>query len=477
MIEQAVHILKKDVRGLWPEIGLLLLTLGAIVALDGYWIYPVWMPAGAVAAFLVVRLVHFEPFSGEGLFWATRPYRPGALISAKLAFIVLFVSLPVALAQLLLFTTRDGFSVARHLDGIVWSTVMVFLVVLVPLAALASLTRNGVEFVMALSGTALGTVLARTITVAMPGEVVWIRNGIAVAILATTAAVVLGVQYFSRRPLHAMAIGIVGIAGALGTGTLLAPASILAVQAAAGPRAFDPATVEVTPVLDEIRAERSLRPFRNDILLRVAFRATGAPGGVTLRKDWSVGSATFGGGGRVDLDQNSPQGWTQTARVPASVFDTPGTRITVRATFWMTALGDAQSTVLGPSEVATVGDGIECRRQPAVTADGSTPSDEIRCRRPFSWGRHALTGSSVDDVFVRPPSTYSPFPSGLDLNAFVALEQRMPAGGTIELVTRRPVAHFRRDVEFTIDPGAIAIGDRVFRSNAEDDVSGEEAEP
>jgi hypothetical protein len=112
---QALHIFRKDIRHLWPELTVYILLLAvhaqAALALSdqggvrtgtalgnaaffmGQLIHAVWLV-------LVARAVQDEAFVGTDRFWLTRPYRWYSLLSAKLLFYFVAVLLPYFLMQL-----------------------------------------------------------------------------------------------------------------------------------------------------------------------------------------------------------------------------------------------------------------------------------------------------------------------------------------------------------------------------------------
>ena len=118
---QPIHILRKDVRHLWPEIAVSICLLIALAWIVPHtwptdapnplaeqnnlpWLFPV---LGAFVRFLipvvwvvvVSRLVHDEPLVGDRQFWITRPYTWYNLLASKLLFIVLFLYVPLLVMQ------------------------------------------------------------------------------------------------------------------------------------------------------------------------------------------------------------------------------------------------------------------------------------------------------------------------------------------------------------------------------------------
>src|SRR5271157_4677246 len=158
-MSQVWHIFKKDARCLRGEIAVVA-SLAAIFAFaDRYGIYQGSEVAfGALlalfAAYLIARVVHAEAIPGDRQFWITRPYRWSSLLSAKLLFILAFVSLPIVFAQLFIVIT-DGFSLGSIMPGLLWSQVLILVVVALPIACIAAVTRNLSQFIFSvLAGVA-----------------------------------------------------------------------------------------------------------------------------------------------------------------------------------------------------------------------------------------------------------------------------------------------------------------------------------
>ena len=174
---QTIHILKKDIRHLRLEIGVVLVMAASFGGVG----HALSMGAlmSAAAAYLIVRVIQAEPIPGDTQFWITRPYRWTHLLAAKLAFIVLFVNLPVFGAQWVIFV-RDGFSVTPNLPGLLWGFLLAFFGVAIPIAALATLTPGLGQFILTgiLFLTIAQSIVADFRIDPWPDEVAWIRFSI-----------------------------------------------------------------------------------------------------------------------------------------------------------------------------------------------------------------------------------------------------------------------------------------------------------
>ena len=168
-MRQALHILWKDMRRHWPEIVLVALT-------TGFWVVReprTWAPnyvgsgweesaPGILIAVLwliaVARVVHGEPLVGDRQFWQTRPYQWQSLLAAKALFVMLFVLGPLALGDVWLLWRSGLHAEWIWAPSLIWQQGLLFVLILVPMMALAAITENLVQYVMGLLG--LGLVIA-----------------------------------------------------------------------------------------------------------------------------------------------------------------------------------------------------------------------------------------------------------------------------------------------------------------------------
>jgi hypothetical protein len=162
---QALHIFRKDVRHLWPEVGVYVLLLLAYA-----FAAPQVRPgAGSsdplvqmcvrlltylipIAFFvLIVRLVHEERLVGLEQFWITRPYRRASLLIAKAVFIFVCVALPFIAMQWWLLS-QAGLGVLASPAGMTRSLLKICLIVWLPFTLIAAITSTLSEAFMVLIG-------------------------------------------------------------------------------------------------------------------------------------------------------------------------------------------------------------------------------------------------------------------------------------------------------------------------------------
>jgi len=146
-MDQILHILQKDLRRLRWEIATVTFATLLLAWLNGdnRLVVPVtrqeqtlnqfclWLTPLNVLAwwFLLVSLIHGEVIPGVRQFWLTRPYRRGALLGAKLLFVLLCINLPVLLADAIALS-RAGISPATVWTGMLWKQVLFTLTALLP---------------------------------------------------------------------------------------------------------------------------------------------------------------------------------------------------------------------------------------------------------------------------------------------------------------------------------------------------------
>ena len=216
--QQALHIFRKDVREFRIELGVVFaLTLFLVLAnvqtwenlqerggfsLDDGEIFDVLLPL--VWGLLIARVIHAEALPGDRHFWLTRPYSRAGLILAKALFIAAFVNLPLLVAQALI-VSLDGLPLSAYIGSLLWNQVTVTAAFLVPIAAIASLTRNLAQFLpVAVLATAL-------IAIPVAGErylqeaLQSVRASIGTVFAGSVAGTVLFLQYRRRKTLrHAL---------------------------------------------------------------------------------------------------------------------------------------------------------------------------------------------------------------------------------------------------------------------------------
>jgi hypothetical protein len=223
-MKQILHILAKDARHLWAEILLSVAVTAAFAcacpanwrATEGMHYFSSGFTAstgevqlfGGILEFLVFvswwllisDLIHDERLVGDRQFWLTRPYEWRKLLAAKLLFLLVFVYLPLFIAQCALLAVA-GFSPFSHIAGLLFNLLLISGAIVLPLVAIATLTPNFARMTLALLGVLLSIAallaLASRInleTMTLPWET---SANLALVICLCAAAVVS--QYATRK--------------------------------------------------------------------------------------------------------------------------------------------------------------------------------------------------------------------------------------------------------------------------------------
>jgi hypothetical protein len=168
-MNQAWNIFRKDARRHWPEIAASLAALLAFAWLD----IREWSHRDSFAAsgfsiliasrflpglinallpiswmFLIVRVVQSESLVGDRQFWIIRPYDWKQLVAAKALFVLAFINLPFFITDIFLFA-QAGFHPAHYVVGLLWMQLMWILFLFLSAAALATVTKNIPQMLLA----------------------------------------------------------------------------------------------------------------------------------------------------------------------------------------------------------------------------------------------------------------------------------------------------------------------------------------
>jgi hypothetical protein len=232
MMDQILHVFRKDIRRHWREIVLSIAILTAFA-----WSEPSqWMPQRSREAvlrtllhqwltpmvaigwlFLIVRVVHGESLVGDRQFWITRPYQWKKLLPAKVMFIAVFINLPLLVVQTSLLW-KGGFAPARYVRGLLWMQCLWLMLLILPMTTLSAVTSGLGQTVLVLLGVLLSVIGLAALSSAIPDIGLPVAQRIPEwfqpTILLGACVVVILWQYAWRRTLHsrlllAVASGIV----------------------------------------------------------------------------------------------------------------------------------------------------------------------------------------------------------------------------------------------------------------------------
>lgn len=230
-MKHALHILKRDCGQLWP---LIALTTAAQIANLAAWtelghfnepdlLFTIarFLPAVVYLAIagLITTAIHQDVIPGAGHDWLVRPIRRRDLMAAKLAFVLLTVHIPMFVLDIAHGATvgapwRQSLVAAMIHNGIL------LLILDLPVAALASMTRNLTQVVTSLLGIWLAVVacIVAGIIVRHGTAPPFVSSGVQWmtpafwSIVATLAAItIIPLQYFRRATKHARAIAVAAV--------------------------------------------------------------------------------------------------------------------------------------------------------------------------------------------------------------------------------------------------------------------------
>jgi hypothetical protein len=489
---EALRIFRKDVRHLWP---MALVTIVVIALFGGrdfqlaHGFLKVYNSRFGTAEPFVVLIawwclagivVQQESLVGDRQFWLTRPISRGSILAAKIFFLLAFVSLPSLAAQSVVLAVT-GFSPLAWLPSLLFNQVLIATYFGPPLSV-AVVTRNFRDYCFA-SVSAFAVVFFSLesfvrIDENQWGGVEWARDLVVQLTCLTLGVAVLTIQYRSRRTtLARVVIGFFAAILALfpafgGWRQAFALTAALAREPQAGARvriAFDPAGGPPSHI-ETLAGEQTPRA-------RVAFpvQLAGIPPGRQLSSErvsatiqapgsswtsgWTYSNEVAGRtvwrniddwlaqDGRYWLSVSIPAAWYQkTKEQPVDLY--------VRVAFSL--FSDPQATMLPPRpQMYFVPDVGLCTME-TIT---QSPNPLLGALMPFQ--RHVAAEARVQPrdggAAWRASSccmmSYAPVPAAGTFSVW-ADTGFMPAGpehflpdDMVSIATRRPLAHFERDIE------------------------------
>ncbi len=328
-------IFRKDLRHLWPQAAATVILMALSAILDPtYGNRSSSFSYGLLVGFalplacwnLIVAAIHEEKLPGDRQYWITRPYAWKELLAAKALFVAAFINLPLLVWHVAALTAV-GIPLGEHLPALLWRQLFFSAFYILPVAALAAITRSLGQVI--LIGLVLGLPVARSGTFLLAQNVEGILATATAAILIAGVLAVLVVQY-SRRATKLSR----WLAGS-------AVAAIVIVSMAVGKLSGGGRThAEDSPIrfwLDGAGGRQStlLASGRRDIVtLDIPVRVEGIPAGVDLVQN-EITVRIDGSGGRT---------WRPTARMDGGFHDLAA------GTAWLTLFVERNALRnLGPS--------------------------------------------------------------------------------------------------------------------------------
>jgi hypothetical protein len=456
-VRQALHIFKKDARYLRWELGALLVFMGTFV----YSQIRVGPTSGAARsivfllgclwAFVCARLIQAETIPGDRQFWITRPYEWQSLLSAKLLFVLVLISIPLLIADAVVLAIA-GFSIAANLAGLLWSVFLVTAGLLLAFCAFATLMRGLTQWVLSaiviVGGASFLDVIGKG---NVWGGVDWIRDHGGTAILLLAASIVLLWQYKRRRTAVSIAVMAVGLAASWLYGNFAPAAAGVKLQILLSKPKVDPSPIRM---VFRARTERAVPHSerwlggRDAIALAIPVDVFGLGEGLELISDGIQTTIELEDGKKWSVDdgiadhhlEHSPSGYREILHVNRAVYE-KAKNVSIRSTLYLTLLGPGSKPIqLGIAPVHVPGVGL-C----SLYADDQFQA--VRCRSAMRAPSNLLLvklGIGGEDRTFAGMS-YSPLPADSSISPLHWYWH--PASANDSLISLEPLAHFRRDIE------------------------------
>lgn len=323
-MNQVWNIFRKDVRHHWPEIAASLALLAGFAWLDARsWSRVDSWAVGATGlaaffsaemlpalvrpllllswVFLIVRVIQEESLVGDRQFWVTRPYEWKRLLAAKVLFVLAFINFPLLCINSFLLALA-GFPPTHYVVGLLWMQLLWILLLFVSIAALASVTRNIPQMLLAvllvmlyvIGSSALSSIIRKSSS-SGDLDLRW-----ALLVIGTAVAIIL-VQY-SRRNTALSRWLIVGVCVLLTVISVATPVVIPDRRMIA--REYPVSTRTLPVALELIRSEKrqgSLSPaYNGEVSIKIPVSVAGIPKDSFLKLDGMIATLTNANGFRWD---------------------------------------------------------------------------------------------------------------------------------------------------------------------------------
>ncbi|HEY2012053.1 MAG TPA: hypothetical protein VGH38_01075 [Bryobacteraceae bacterium] len=273
-------IFRKDARHLWPHIAIFFLLLALSALLDptytdrgtsAYGLLSSLLPLASWA--LVISVIHEEKLPGDRQYWLTRPLGWKHLLAAKILFIAAFINLPLLLSHVAVLAAM-GIPLPAHFATLLWRQVFFSAFYLLPVAALAAITRSFGQVILTALLVFLPVAFGQGFLLSRfrlaTGGFDWMLTIAIAIVLACGVAAILLIQYSSRRT------GLARIAA--GVSVLASLAVTLAFfQQHAAPPAPKNGAARITLDTDRRQSNPPHANAKNTVVLDLPVRVDGIP--------------------------------------------------------------------------------------------------------------------------------------------------------------------------------------------------------
>lgn len=430
------------VEGWFSVFGLLVPTVSTYVLPVAWW-------------YLICQAFHAEALPGDRQFWLTRPYHRASLFGAKALFVLAYITLPLALAQAAVIVLK-GFPLGPHLLGILWAQLLILAGVILPAAAVATLTSTLAQFVTVGLAAPLLLVAKNLLTPWLALE--WIRDAVAICIIVAVTAVVLFLQFSRRRTQVSRILALGGILMLVAILPLLSWRTAFAFHLHSDRRLEGNVTAELMRPQQPSPRSQATWPIR--LSFRVLGPATGTPiaceaAEVNFESPEGVWRTGLEGIGRVETMSTIPDGCA--VEIPGVLVRAVADRqVDLHAILYITVFGIEQAKRVPIDEPPTfVPNAGLCRgtliRPLNLTADTADNSlTVVGCLTALRGPRGQVVFSLANSPTLRTSGrfSYSPFPADLKIQPVdeggVANFRRVDA---VMVAAQTPIAHVRSTVD------------------------------
>jgi hypothetical protein len=482
--QQALHVFRKDARHLRFEIGgifllLLILILSGVQTWEGLQERggpdhdtegPLTLLLPLAWSLLIARVIQTEALPGDRHFWLTRPYNRGSLVLSKLMFVAAFINFPFLIAQAAIILL-DGLPLLSNLGGLLWNQVMLTILLLLPVAAVAALTRNLAQFLPAVVLTA-GMLAGPVGDHHSLGDVEWIRSSLGFLIAAAITAFVLSRQYRLRRSGNTALLA----AGATIAGMILylsVPHSVaFAIQSNLIGSPDKQFALRLSPAEPGAPEMATRNRYRQMIAMPIAVTGADAAdlrvesSGITVK---TLAGITRRSSDRIELVE---QKLVHTTFLERKFFEAAkNSPVTVRSEFYVTQFAAART-----AEVPLDGTPVYIAGPGQCGVIASYDRRTFLCRSAFRSPQAFLSERISRESHDSWRDSYSPFPAYPHIYPVEHRTYRLTGSGVNEvapavrerpatLVVRDPVAYFR----YTMETGNVRLGDYAIDEPRKED--------
>jgi len=216
-LPQPLHIFRKDLIHLWPEVLFVIALFAGFAALaPSGWTGSEYAPYVAFGAFLIkclmviswlvliARSIQDESLVGDRQFWTSRPYHWAKLFAAKCILIFTCIYIPFFLMQVYLLK-HSGLHPILVIPALLHNLLLLTVVVVIPLAALSAVTSTFPRVLLTFVGALLGMLIVFAIIgwinflQMQPPHLEWLLDTIFIVL----PAIALFIQYKTRKTLTA----------------------------------------------------------------------------------------------------------------------------------------------------------------------------------------------------------------------------------------------------------------------------------